>query len=43
MKRRQIPWVLTLMLALVLLCQACKDADRPKPNDRFYCKVDGKA
>jgi hypothetical protein len=41
MKRRPILWVLASLLALLLLCQAC-DLDRPKPDEKFYCKVDGK-
>jgi hypothetical protein len=40
-KRRPIPWVLAILLTLLLLCQAC-DLDRPKPDEKFYCKVDGK-
>jgi len=41
MKQRQIPWVVAALLAPMLLCQAC-DLNRPKPDDKFYCKVDGK-
>jgi hypothetical protein len=41
MQLRQIPWVATALLNIALLCQAC-DLERPSPEDRFYCKVNGK-
>jgi len=42
MKRRPIPWVVATLLSVTFLCQACKDPDTPKPDEKFYCKVDGK-
>lgn len=33
---------LLLPAAWLLLSMSCKDPDRPKPDERFYCKVDGK-
>jgi len=42
MKRRPIPWVLAILVSATLLGQACKDPDSPKPDEKFYCKVNGK-
>ena len=54
MKRRPIPWgrrrppakllgyAALLCVLPLLLAQSCKDPDRPKPDEKFYCKVDGK-
>ena len=41
MNQKPISWAAAPLLALLLLCQAC-DPDRPKPEEKFYCKVDGK-
>lgn len=43
MRLRPISRKLLLLAALsLLLFQACEFSDRPKPNEKFYCKVDGK-
>lgn len=43
MRLRPISWKLPLVGVLpLLLFQACGFSDRPKPEDEFYCKVDGR-
>ena len=42
MKRRQGFSLAGILLSISLLCPACGNLDGPKPEDKFYCKVNGK-